>query len=206
VVIVIVDYGMGNLGSIQNMLKKIGVEALLSSDKDVIKNADKLILPGVGAFDSGIENINRLGLIPILNEKVITKKTPILGICLGMQLFAKKSEEGTVPGLGWVDAEVIKFRTEQEKTNMKIPHIGWNYIRTTKESKLFNDMNGEERFYFVHSYHLEPKNKDDIIALTHYGYYFTSAIETGNIVGVQYHPEKSHKYGMKLLHNFSRLF
>lgn len=205
-VIVIVDYGMGNLGSIQNMLKKIGVEALLSSDKDVIKNADKLILPGVGAFDSGIENINRLGLIPILNEKVITKKTPILGICLGMQLFAKKSEEGTVPGLGWVDAEVIKFRTEQEKTNMKIPHIGWNYIRTTKESKLFNDMNGEERFYFVHSYHLEPKNKDDIIALTHYGYYFTSAIETGNIVGVQYHPEKSHKYGMKLLHNFSRLF
>jgi glutamine amidotransferase len=206
VVIVIVDYGMGNLGSIQNMLKKIGVEALLSSDKDVIKNADKLILPGVGAFDSGIENINRLGLIPILNEKVITKKTPILGICLGMQLFAKKSEEGTVPGLGWVDAEVIKFRTEQEKTNMKIPHIGWNYIRTTKESKLFNDMKGEERFYFVHSYHLEPKNKDDIIALTHYGYYFTSAIETGNIVGVQYHPEKSHKYGMKLLHNFSRLF
>jgi glutamine amidotransferase len=200
--IVIIDYGMGNLGSIQNMLKKIGAKGIISSDISDIQKADKLILPGVGAFDNGMKNLQKLELIPILNEKVLVNKTPILGICLGMQLLGKKSEEGQLAGLGWVEAETIKFKFDDNQANFKIPHMGWNTIQIKKESSLFKNMYENARFYFVHSYHLVCKNKQDVLTETNYGFDFVSSVEKNNIIGVQFHPEKSHKFGMKLFKNF----
>lgn len=202
--IVIIDYGLGNLGSVKNMLKKIGAEVIISSDISEIEKADKLILPGVGGFDSGVRNIKNLGLMEILNKKVIQDKIPILGICLGMQLFTKKSEEGKLSGFGWVNGETIKFKFNQD-SNLKIPHIGWNDIKIKKENKLFKNMYSDPRFYFVHSYHLVCKNKEDILTTTNHGYNFVSSIHKNNIYGVQFHPEKSHKFGIKLLENFVEL-
>jgi glutamine amidotransferase len=189
--IVIVDYGMGNLGSIQNMLKRIGADALISSDISEIEKADKLILPGVGSFDSAMKNLNNLGLTRILNKKVIEDKTPVLGICLGIQLFTKRSEEGNLPGLGWIDAGTIRFRFDKNQTKLKIPHMRWNTVKIRQESHLFKDMYNDARFYFVHSYHVVCNN--------------ASAIQKENIIGVQFHPEKSHKFGMKILQNFAEL-
>jgi glutamine amidotransferase len=203
--ICIIDYRVGNFGSMLNLLKKIGVKAVVSSDHDLIAKADKLILPGVGAFDNGIQNLNDLKIIPVLEKKVLDEKTPILGICLGMQLFTKKSEEGKMPGLGWVDAETVRFQFHEEKEKLKIPHMGWNTIKVKKESSLFRDPFPEMRFYFVHSYHAVCQKGDDILTETHYGYDFTSSFQKENIIGVQFHPEKSHKFGMKLLRNFANL-
>ena len=200
--ILVVDYKMGNIGSILNMLKKIGVESKASSDKEDIKKASKLILPGVGSFDSGMKNLENLGLIPILNKKVIEEKTFILGICLGMQLFCRKSEEGNLHGLEWIDADVKKFKT---KDSLKIPHMGWNTINIQKNDPIFSENKTESIFYFVHSYHLACDNKNDILATTNHGYDFPSIIKKENIVGVQFHPEKSHSYGMGLLKNFLEL-
>ncbi len=202
--IVIIDYGIGNLGSILNMLKRIGADAIVSSDKSDIESADKLILPGVGAFDSGMINMQKYDFVSLLNQKVIEQKTPILGICLGMQLFANKSEEGTLPGLGWFDAEIVKFKLDDSK--LKIPAMGWNELNICKPSKLFKDIGDNPRFYFVHSFHLKCNDSLDILAETEYGYQYVSAIEKDNIVGVQFHPEKSHKYGLKLFENFINLY
>jgi len=200
--IVIVDYGMGNLGSILNMLKKIGApEAKVSSNAEDIEQADKLILPGVGAFDTGILNLRETGLIGLLKEKVLQDKTPTLGVCLGMQLMGKVSEEGELPGLGWFDAECVRFRFDAS-SNLKIPHMGWNTINIQKEGTLFKDMPEEPRFYFVHSYHVVSHNPDDALATTDYGYPFVSAIQRGNIMAAQFHPEKSHKFGMRVYKNF----
>lgn len=199
--IIIVDYGMGNLGSILNMLKKIGAEARISSNPVEIGNADKLILPGVGSFDSGMKNLTEMNITPVLYEKVINRKTPFLGICLGMQLFTKKSEEGVLPGLGWIDAETKRFSFDSEQ-RLKIPHMGWNMITVKKESPLFKEMYLEPKYYFVHSYHVICNDPNDILTTTYYGYDFVSSVQRGNIFGVQFHPEKSHKYGMKLLNNF----
>lgn len=203
--ILIIDYGMGNLMSILNMLKKIGAEAAISSERSDIEKAHKLILPGVGAFDKGMKNLHDLGFISLLNDKVISKKTPTLGICLGMQLFTKRSEEGSQPGLGWIDAETIRFRINKTQTGLKIPHMGWNAIMIQKQSPLFNDFHQESRFYFVHSFHVQCNCKDDILTITHHGYDFTSSILRENLIGVQFHPEKSLKYGMKFLENFVKL-
>jgi len=200
--IVIVDYGMGNLGSVLNMLKKIRVEAVISSDPSVIGKAFKLILPGVGAFDNGMKNLEERGLIPLLEEKVIKQKVLILGVCLGMQLFTKKSEEGKSAGLGWIDAHVVRFNFEHSIGKLRVPHMGWNTIEIVQEHRLFKDMFEEERFYFVHSYHVKCNNNSNILSLTKYGYNFPSSIIKENIIGVQFHPEKSHKFGMKLLKNF----
>lgn len=196
--IVIVDYGMGNLGSILNIVKKVGGEAMVSSDPKVIAKAEKLILPGVGAFDQGMLNLERRGLIEVLNKKVLKENTPILGICLGLQLFTKKSEEGKSRGLGWVDAETVRFKTE----GLKIPHMGWDYIKVKKDSPLTKELPENPRFYFVHSYHLVCKDKKDVLATTEYGYEFVSAIQHNNIFGTQFHPEKSHKFGMVVMKNF----
>ena len=193
---------MGNLGSILNMLKKIGAEAIISSSPQDISRADKLILPGVGAFDAGLKNLDERGLIPVLQNLVIKKKIPILGICLGMQLMTKSSEEGSRPGFGWIDATTVRFKFGKEEQNLKIPHMGWNVIQWRKESVLFKDMPEEPRFYFVHSYHAVCNDKEDILATTNYGYDFVSAFQKGNIIGVQFHPEKSHKFGMQVLRNF----
>jgi len=205
--IVIIDYKTGNTGSLLNMLKKIGAEAIISSEISEIKKADKLILPGVGAFDAGMINLNNSGFLEVINKKVIIDKTPILGICLGMQLFAKESEEGELKGLGWIDAKTIRFRFDETKilNNLKIPHMGWNTIDIHKNNLLFKGMPEESKFYFVHSFHLLCNNKEDILATTNYGYDFASIIRRNNIIGAQFHPEKSHKYGMKLLKNFAEL-
>jgi imidazole glycerol-phosphate synthase subunit HisH len=199
--ITIIDYKTGILGSIQNILKRIGEESVVTSDKDEIARASKIILPGVGAFDTGMRNLTELDLTDILNEKVIVEKTPVLGICLGMQLLSKGSQEGSFPGLGWIDAESVRFRFE-DTLEYKIPHMGWNFIRQHKTSKLLDNMYPDARFYFVHSFFFKANVQEDVLTSTTYEIEFTSAIERGNILGVQFHPEKSHKFGMKLLKNF----
>ncbi len=198
--IVIVDYGLGNLGSIQNMIKKAGGSSVISSDPKDIEKADKLILPGVGAFDNGMSNIKKMGLIDVLNTKVLKQKTPVLGLCLGMQLFAKSSEEGKLPGLAWIDSVNLRFNFDD--TRLKVPHMGWNELELKKKSALFDGMPEEKRFYFVHSYHMACNDKADILATTNYGIDFVSAIQKGNIFGTQFHPEKSHKFGLMLFRNF----
>lgn len=201
--IAIVDYGMGNLGSIHNMLNKIGVPSMITSDAKIIEAADKLILPGVGAFDNAMVNLGNLGIIPLLNELVLQKKRLILGICLGMQLLSRRSEEGQLPGLGWIDAETIRFRFDAQNASLKIPHMGWNRIEIKRANVLFENMYDEPRFYFVHSYYVRCDNELNVLAITTYGITFHSVIMKENILGTQFHPEKSHKYGLKLLKNFS---
>jgi imidazole glycerol-phosphate synthase subunit HisH len=203
--IAVVNYGLGNLGSILNMLKRIEEKAMITSTSEEIKRADKIILPGVGAFDNGMQNIESLGLSDALREKVLIEKKPILGICLGMQLLMENSEEGVRRGLGWIDGKVVKFKFDHQDVSMKIPHMGWNMVQIINESPLSNGFNQEASFYFVHSYHVVCKSEQNVLFSTHYGYDFTSAVQKDNIFGVQFHPEKSHRYGMTLLKNFSDL-
>ena len=198
----IVDYGAGNLGSIANMLRKLGYPAIITSNPEDIKKAEKLILPGVGNFDYGMSKLRESGLVEILNQKVLEDKIPILGICLGAQLMTKKSEEGKIPGLGWFDAEVKKFSFPKEQTNLRIPHMGWNYVRIKKETALSKDLPAESKYYFVHSYYLESNNPEDIFMTTNYGHDFVSALNHDKIYALQFHPEKSHKYGLKIFQNF----
>jgi imidazole glycerol-phosphate synthase subunit HisH len=201
--IVIIDYGMGNLGSIANMLKKIGAPAAVSSDPAVIERADKLILPGVGAFDHGMRNLIERGLIPVLNEQVLNRKKTVLGLCLGMQLLTKKSEEGILPGLGWIEAETERFKIDGANAALKIPHMGWNTTHLCQPHWLLAGADAEPRFYFVHSYHIACADESIILATTRYGYDFASIVAKDNIAGVQFHPEKSHWFGMQLLRNFA---
>lgn len=203
--IVIINYGMGNLGSINNMFKHLNIPSIISSEFSDIESADKLILPGVGAFDNGMKNIKEKGLMPVLNKMVIENKVPILGICLGMQLFARKSAEGNLPGLGWIDADINKFMFDGKNANLKVPHMGWNDAEVQKESSLFAEMYESPRFYFVHSYYLSCMDNSNILCQTNYGHNFASGVEKNNIYGVQFHPEKSHKFGMKLLDNFAKM-
>jgi len=202
-VITIVDYGVGNLGSIVNMLKKIGAKARASSDPDVLRQAEKLILPGVGAFDPGMRKLNEVGLVPLLNELVLEKKIPVIGLCLGLQLMTRGSEEGTEAGLGWVDAQTVRFKFEPENAHLKIPHMGWNTLDIQRQHPLVADLGPESRFYFVHSYHIVCKDETDVVAYTDYGYPLAAVIGKGNIMGAQFHPEKSHRFGMQLLKNFA---
>ncbi len=201
--IVIVDYGMGNLGSIVNMLKKIGAAAVLSSDPAVIEKADALILPGVGAFDSGMKNLAERGLLTVLNKMVLERKVPILGLCLGMQLFSRRSEEGSLLGLGWLDAETVRFRFDGENVQLKVPHMGWNIIKPCQPHPLLAGLGPEPRFYFVHSYHVVCADPENVLARAHYGIDLVAVIAKGNILGAQFHPEKSHKFGMTVFRNFA---
>jgi glutamine amidotransferase len=203
--IVIVDYGMGNIGSIMNMIKKAGGTSLLTSEPDIIASAKKLILPGVGAFDNGMKNLSDQGLIPLLNKKVLEEKTPVLGICLGMQLMTRKSGEGSLEGLGWIDAETIRFEFPAEQANLRVPHMGWNNISIVKDHPLLAGMPDDPSFYFVHSYHVVCHHQEDILTSTSYGFEFTSALAHDNIMATQFHPEKSHKYGLQLIRNFVEL-
>jgi len=202
--IAIVDYGMGNLSSIHNMFRKLNAESLITSDLEKVAKADKLLLPGVGAFDHAMMNLKALGLVPVLNQKVLKEKAPLLGICLGMQLLTKKSEEGVMLGLDWIDAETVKFKSD-DRNKLRIPHMGWNTVEIKKDDALFKDLGEEPRFYFVHSYYVKCNDQNNILTSTHYGSDFCSSLVKDNIRGVQFHPEKSHKFGMQLLSNFADL-
>ena len=200
--IVVIDYGMGNIGSISNMLKYLGSEAVVSSDKSVIEKADKLILPGVGHFDRAMLNINNLGIFDLIRYKAMEERKPFLGICLGMQIMCNSSEEGKETGLSLINASVNKFNFSKE-SNLKVPHMGWNTLETFKPSSyILNGLMDDSRFYFVHSYFVSCENQSDILTKTNYGTSFVSSFENENILGVQFHPEKSHKYGMLLFKNF----
>lgn len=201
--IVIVDYGVGNLGSIKNMLKKAGFKAEPSSDPAVIREAEKLILPGVGAFDAAMRKFRETGLVSVVGELVLEKKIPVLGLCVGLQLMTKGSEEGTEAGLGWFDAETVRFKFDVEHAHLKVPHMGWNEIRVCREHPLVTGLDAESRFYFVHSYHVVAKEMDAVLATTEYGVTIHSILGRDNIMGAQFHPEKSHKFGLQLLKNFA---
>lgn len=199
--ITIVDSGMGNLGSVRNMLTKIGVESRISGDPNVIAGADKLILPGVGAFDAGMESLERSGLRSVLDERVLGAGVPTLGICLGMQLMTRGSQEGTRPGLGWIDAEALRF--DSEDGSLKVPHMGWNVARPARPAALTESLPEEPRFYFVHSFYVRCRDEADVLLTTTYGEDFHSGFHHGNVWGVQFHPEKSHRFGMQLLGSFA---
>lgn len=203
--ITIVDYGLGNLGSIKNMLRRIGFASEITSDLEKISLAEKLILPGVGAFDNGMKNIRSKGLEPLLRKKVLEDKVPLLGICLGMQLLCDGSEEGKDPGLGWIPGFARKFKFNSDQKSLKIPHMGWNNVQIVGKSDLVKDFLPEMRFYFVHSYHVVCKNPENLLLTVDYGGYAAAAIMKDNIFGTQFHPEKSHKFGMQLLKNFAEL-
>ncbi len=200
--IVIVDYGMGNLGSIRNMLRRIGVESRIASEPHGVADADRLILPGVGAFDEAMGRIEASGLRPVLDRKALEERIPVLGICLGMQLLTRGSEEGRRPGLGWLPGRTVAF---PRGNGLKVPHIGWNLVSRPRESPLTDGFDPETRFYFVHSYRVEADDPADVILRTEYGVEFDAAIEHGNVFGAQFHPEKSHRFGMRLLRNFAEL-
>lgn len=200
--ITIVDYGMGNLGSIQNMFKRIGVPATVTNDPDMIAKASKLLLPGVGAFDHGMTRINSSGLREMLNHKAMVERIPILGICLGMQLLTRASEEGSLEGLGWIGASTRRIPSSPEH---KVPHMGWNVVHPVRPSSLTQGLSDDSRFYFVHSYCVQVDNEENSILKATHGVTFDAAIQRENIYGVQFHPEKSHKFGMQLLQNFARL-
>ena len=200
--VAVVDYKLGNLGSVLNMVKKLGFDPYIASKPSDIKTADKIILPGVGSFDTGMNNLKKLNMIPILNEKVQVMKTPIMGICLGMQLMTCSSEEGLLPGLSWIDSKTIGFKFESNNQSLRIPHMGWNNAKFKDNRFLNYKINITPRYYFVHSYHVICENENDVIAYTEYGYRFTSVFKSQNLIGVQFHPEKSHKYGMELMKAF----
>lgn len=203
--ITIVDYGVGNVGSIQNMLKKIGARSVVASSPEQILEAAKLILPGVGAFDAGMETLARSGLVDALNRKALEDRTPVLGLCLGMQLMTRGSEEGRLPGLGWVDADTRKF-DPAAAPGLKVPHMGWNIVAPAKQSPILKGYSADTRFYFVHSYYVRCEDQGDALLRSAYGgHSFDAAFEHKNLVGVQFHPEKSHRFGMWLLKNFTEL-
>jgi glutamine amidotransferase len=199
--IAIIDYGMGNLKSVKRKMDRIGVRSIITSDPEEIKKSDKIILPGVGHFARAILEIKKRGLWDLLTEQVLTEKKLVLGICLGMQLMAKHSEEGNSEGFGWFDAKVIRFKVS-DTIRYKIPHMGWNTITPLKDSSLFEKIALDSEFYFVHSYHVLCNSPEDVLAETTYDYNFTSAFQKANIFGVQFHPEKSHDAGEMLLRNF----
>lgn len=202
--IVVVDYGMGNVGSVLNMLRKAGAEARASGRPEDILAAERIILPGVGAFDHAMTKLEESGLADALTRRVVGDRVPFLGICLGMQVLSRRSEEGKRPGLGWLDAETVRFRLDAMPTRLKIPHMGWNYVTPTDASGLFLGYDTTPRFYFVHSYHLICADARLVLATAHYGYDFVCAVKQGNIMGVQFHPEKSHRFGLQMLTNFTR--
>ena len=203
--ILIIDYDIGNVGSIKNMLKKAGFESTISRDVNEIERADKLILPGVGSFDYGMAMLNKLGLVEILNHQVLGEKKPVLGICLGTQLLFQSSEEGESPGLGWIEGQVKKFDFGDNPSKLKIPHMGWNHVESINDNPLLQGFEELPRFYFVHSYYVQCARQEDVAGMTDYGCKFTSAVCCDNVMGTQFHPEKSHRFGLHLIKNFASI-
>lgn len=203
--IAIVDYGLGNVQAIANVYKKLGLPTSIVTQAVDLKRADKVILPGVGAFDQAIKRLEKAGMRQMLDEVVLQHHVPVLGICVGMQMLARSSEEGKLAGLGWIDAEVKRFDLSAFKYPACVPHMGWNDVKSVRESGLFRDMDHSARFYFLHSYYVCCKKDEDVIAVAEYGGEFACAVNSGNVYGVQFHPEKSHGFGLQLLKNFGEL-
>ena len=201
--ITVVDYGVGNIGALLNMYEYLGIEAEASGDPAVVAAADGLVLPGIGAFDKAMRELRQRRLVEPLNDAVRHRRVPVLGVCLGMQLLARGSEEGNEAGLGWVAADVRRISVAPN-SGLKVPHIGWMETRRARPSILFADSSDDERFYFDHSYHLVCDRDDDASAMIDYGSPLCCAVESGNVFGVQFHPEKSHRFGMRLLTAFAR--
>lgn len=198
--VVIIDYNMGNINSIRNMLRYLGYEGILTNDPFVIRKAAKIILPGVGHYKKAMDNIIKLKLDNVIKEAALKEKKPVLGICLGMQLLVSHSEEGDCDGLGLIKGNVKKFQLDPKQ--YKVPHMGWDFINIQKESPLFDNICENPRYYFVHSYYVECDSCENVLASTEYGIEFHSIIGHENIIGTQFHPEKSHKFGMKIFQNF----
>jgi imidazole glycerol-phosphate synthase subunit HisH len=200
--IVIVNYGLGNIRAFVNVYNQLAIPFTVATKSDDLRIASKIILPGVGTFDNAMERLERSGMREMLGELVLKRNVPVLGICIGMQILACLSEEGRLPGLGWIDGEVKKIDTSTLSQSTRLPHMGWNDVQPTRESRLFKHLEQPPRFYFLHSYFLQCRKCKDVLAVTDYGGQFTCAVNSGNIFGVQFHPEKSHKFGIQLLKNF----
>ena len=198
--IAVIDYGMGNIGSILNMLRKIGAPGVAVQSPEDLLRATHVILPGVGAFDRGMEHLHERRLVDALNAATLERHTPLLGICLGMQLLCEGSEEGQAPGLGWIRGQCVRFAFPRE-TGLKVPHMGWNELDVTADNPLL-DRGSRPRFYFVHAYHMQCAEGDNVIAIANYGSRFTAAVRRNNVFGVQFHPEKSHRFGIELFRRF----
>lgn len=198
------DHGLGNLGSVANMLRTLGAASTRTTDPDEIRRADKILLAGVGAFDTAMERLEELDLVSVLNHQVLERRVPVLGVCLGMQLMARSSEEGQRSGLGWLDASVEAFSFD-EGSPLRTPHMGWQVVTPVRDSPLLPADGDERRFYFSHGYHLVCHDEDDVAATATYGYPFAAAAHRGNILGTQFHPEKSHAFGMDVLRRFIAL-
>lgn len=198
--IAIVDYDIGNVAAVANMLQRLGANCEITADPGKIELADKIILPGNGAFDACMCNLRASGLVPLLERRVLSDRVPLLGICVGAQMLGRGSEEGQEPGLGWIDMDVRRF---PDIPDLRVPHMGWNQVGVrAARHPLARDMELDTRFYFVHSYYMAPVNTEDVLFTTDYRITFASGVARGNIVGVQFHPEKSHRFGKRLLGNF----
>lgn len=200
--IAVIDYDVGNVSSIVNMIRRLGGNVSITNSSEEIASADGLILPGVGAFENGMNNLRKRGLVELLTDQVDLKKKPLMGICLGMQLMTEGSEEGRSRGLGWIKG---RTRLLQPPQKIKVPHMGWNQINPLKENPLFQELGADHRFYFAHSFFVECSNPGDVLAETEYGVKFPSSVARENIYGVQFHPEKSHRFGMELFNNFLKM-
>ena len=201
----IISYGLGNIKAIQNVYQKLSHPVKIVETKDDLKGLNKLILPGVGAFDYAMEKFNNSGLKDEIIKLVIKDEVPILGICVGAQMLCSSSDEGNLPGLNWIDASVKKFQKKEDNLKFQLPHMGWNDVKSVNRSKLFDGMHDEARFYFLHSYYIECRSSNHLLATSEYSIKFACSINNKNIYGVQFHPEKSHQFGVKLLDNFYRL-
>lgn len=203
--ITLINYGLGNLKAFENLYKRLNILVKIANTTDDLEDTEKLILPGVGAFDHAMTQLNSSGMREKLDDLVLNKRIPILGICVGMQMLAKSSEEGVLPGLGWIEGQVKIFDISKIRFKTKLPHMGWNTINPTKESQLLAGFNNSSRFYFLHSFYFECESDSSSIATTEYGIKYSSAIHCSNVYGVQFHPEKSHSNGIQLLKNFANL-
>jgi glutamine amidotransferase len=200
--VAVINSGVGNLGAIPNMLARLGAVARVTLDPSEIEAADRIILPGVGSFDAALRNLVAAGILDVLRLRVIEHGTPLLGVCLGMEVLADRSEEGTMAGLGWIPGEVVRFDFRGHDPAPRIPHMGWNVLRPTRDAPLLKDLGEQPRFYFAHSYHFRAADPSDVIGVTDYGVVFASAIQRGNVMGIQFHPEKSHRFGLAIFRNF----